>query len=88
MRELDEMMALVPIKELKELKKDRNKKEDLIEFHNEVFKNLELFLTYWYENTKEFGKIKDDFNQNDEFPCELVRKNGRIKVKMNKNNES
>lgn len=85
MKDIDDLMALVNIEELKKLKNENQKKDELIEFHNEVFKNIELFLTFWYEESTEFGKIKDRFNDHDDFPCEMRVKNGRVKIKMDKN---
>jgi hypothetical protein len=80
-------MALVSIKDIKQLKNKNQKNEKRIEFYKEVLKNLELFLTFWYEHTSEFGKIKDEFNQHDGFDCEIRVKDGRVKIKMNTNNE-
>lgn len=83
MRDIDDMMALVNVEELRKLKNENKKRGEVIDFHQEVFKNIELFLTYWYEQSTEFGKIKDNFNQMDKFPCEIrVNDNGRVKVKM------
>lgn len=89
MIDIDKMSALVNVQEIKELNKEYEKRGEIIEFYeDEVLKNLELFLTFWYEESSEFGKIKDSFNDHDEFPCELRVRNGRVKIKMtNTDNE-
>lgn len=83
---IDELPVIVSGEEIREMKNEIEEKEDILDVYNEIFKHVELFLTYWYKNSSEFGKIKDNFNEGDE-PCELRLKDDRIKIKIIKDNE-
>lgn len=82
MRDLDDLMALVPIDEIKELKNQNKEYEDKLALYNRVMENVELFLSFWYKESSEFGKIKDNFNENDSIPCELRLVDNRVKLKI------
>jgi len=82
MIDIDDLHAIVHIEEIKKLKSEKKKSEEKLELYKEVMKNVELFLTFWYEQTTEFGKIKDNFNAQDKFPCEMRIKNDRVKLKI------
>lgn len=82
MIEIDDLHAIVPIEKIKKLKNEKEKSDEKLELYKEVMKNVELFLTFWYEQTTEFGKVKDNFNAQDDFPCEMRIKNDRVKLKI------
>lgn len=79
---IENLSALVNIKDLKRLDEEKERLEKKIELYQKVMKNVELFLTFWYEQTSEFGKVKDDFNDLDQIPCTLLVKNGKVKLKI------
>jgi len=80
--------VIIQLGELKEIENQKDEYEERLNLYNEVLKHVESFLTFWYEHTEEFGKIRDDFNEIDEFPAKLLLKDGRIKIKINQNEEN
>jgi len=74
--------VIVDQKDILETIEQNDEYEDRLRLYNEVLEKVELFLTFWYENTTEFGKIRDDFNDSDEVDAELRVIDGRVKIKI------
>jgi len=81
--DIDSAPILVNKSDLEDLIEEKDKLKNTIEFYNQVLKNIELFLTFWYDETTEFGKVKDAFNDLDDPSCEMRVVNGRVKLKLN-----
>lgn len=88
MEKYNDKPVLITLGELKKLESENSEYEERMNLYNEVLKHVESFLTFWYEHTEEFGKIRDDFNEIDEFPAKLLLKDGRIKIKIDQNEEN
>ena len=86
---LDNAPIIVNREDLQELIEGYEERGDKMKLYNEVLSKVELFLTFCYEHTTEFGKIKDDFNESDEVDAELRLQDDRIKIKIgNEKNSS
>lgn len=77
----DQLTIQVPYDRFHKRTETIKKNQDQMELINEGLKNLENFLTFLYEETEDFGKARDEFNMKQD-ECKILRKNGKIKIKL------
>jgi hypothetical protein len=83
----DKLSCILPVEVVKELNGEIAENTDKIELYQKVLQNLELFLTYWYKNSKEFQEVKESFNEHEE-SCTLRLKDDKIKIDINWEHEA
>jgi len=81
-KDIKQLPVILNQEKLQSLIDEKDEYKDRLEVYNTVMEKVELFLTFWYKNTTEFGKIRDDFNDSDEVNAKLRVKNERVKIKI------